>query len=234
MQNFDIVEITIVFNTRSMVSRHLTYFVRIRLHNIWTIRITAVLKKGVIQGLDGTRGQKISISNASWGRPLSHNILRFQSDPTSYATRRVISGTPLSSFRILFDEPMLRNIKKCTVAEGQTKTGDSIGNVSLLDLDKFIGLVAVRGLLRARNLPVKSLWENSWGCPMLQQTMPRDRFLEVIRFCRVDLKMERQRTILHDKFVPSSCFSNQHARRLFKNVFLNHKHCLNFILSHYI
>ena len=70
---------------------------------------------GLIQGRDGSKSRKIAGSSAAQGRLQSHNILRFQPGPTSYSTSRVDTDSPVLSFRILFDESMLRNIKKCTV-----------------------------------------------------------------------------------------------------------------------
>ena len=78
-----------------------------------------------------------------------------------------------------------------TVAEGQTKAGNLTWNVSLQILDKFIGLMVVCEVIRARNFFVKSFWENSWECLMFPRTMPRDRFLKVMRFLPFDLKTER-------------------------------------------
>ena len=159
---------------------------------------------GMIQGRDGSRWQKIGVSSAAQGRLQSQNILRFQPGPTSYSTRRVDSDSPVSSFRILFDEPMLRNIKKCTVEEGRRQTGDQTWDVTLHELDQFIGLVVARGVIGGRNFPLKSLWGKSWGCQMFSQTMSRDRFVEIMRFLRFDLKTERRRNLLHDKFALAS------------------------------
>ena len=65
---------------------------------------------GLIQGRDGSKWRKIAVSSATQGRLQSYNILRFQPEPTSYSTGSVDTDSPVSSFRILFDEPMLRNI----------------------------------------------------------------------------------------------------------------------------
>ena len=111
---------------------------------------------GLIQGRDGSKWRKIAVSFAAQGRLQSHNILRFQPGPTSYSTSRVDTDSPVSAFRILFDEPMLRNIKKCTVEEGRRRTGDQTWDVSLHELHKFIGLVVARGVIGGRSFPLKS------------------------------------------------------------------------------
>ena len=63
---------------------------------------------------------------------------------------------------------MLRHIQKCTIAEAQRVTNDTKWTVTLDELDKFIGLVIARGVIAGRNLPIKSLWDQSWGCPPFQ------------------------------------------------------------------
>ena len=165
-------------------------------------------RPGLIQGRDGSKWRKIVMSSAAQGRLQSHNILRFQPGPTSYSTSRIDTDSPASSFRILFDEPMLRNIKKCTVEEGRRRTGDQTWDVSLDKLDKFIGLVVARGMIGGRNFPLKSFWEKSWGCQMFLQAMPRDRFVEIMRFLRFDLKTKRRRNLLQDKFALVSQLGN--------------------------
>ena len=111
---------------------------------------------GLIQGRDGSKSRKIAVSSAAQGRLQSHNILRFQPGPTSYSTSRVDTDSPVSVFRILFDKPMLRNIKKCAVAKRRRRTGDQTWDVSLHKLEKFIGLVVARGVIGGQNFPLKS------------------------------------------------------------------------------
>ena len=57
----------------------------------------------------------------------------------------------MSSFRILFDEAMLRSIQKCTVTEGQAQTGGPTWNETLQELDKFVSLVIASGVIGGSN-----------------------------------------------------------------------------------
>ena len=155
---------------------------------------------GLISGRDGSKWRKIAVSSVAQGRLQSHNILRFQLGSTSYSTSRVDTESSVSSFQIIFDEPMMRNIKKCTVEEGRRQTGDQNWTVSLHKLDKSIGLMFARGVIGGRNFPLKSFWGKSWGGQMFSHTMPRDRFLEIMRFLRFDLKMERRGNLFQNKF----------------------------------
>ena len=74
-------------------------------------------------GKDGTAWQALAISHVQRGRLQQQNILSFKPGSTAFATSRITENSPLSSFRVLFDEAMLRNIKKCTVAKAHRVSG---------------------------------------------------------------------------------------------------------------
>ena len=52
-----------------------------------------------------------------------------------------------SSFRILFDEAMLINIRKCTIVDTLCISDKINWDVTLDELDKFIGLIIAKGIL---------------------------------------------------------------------------------------
>ena len=85
-------------------------------------------------------------------------LLRSLPGGTSYATSRVVSDSQLTSFRILFDEPMLRIIRQCNVEDGRRQTGDQASDVALFELEKCICLVVARSVIGGRSFPLKSLW----------------------------------------------------------------------------
>jgi len=91
------------------------------------------------------------------------NVVNVRPGPTAFATNRVIEGSPSSSFRITFSDEMLRNIQKCAISEAQRVTGDVNWNVTLHELDRFVGLIITRGVLWQRGLPCSGLWNSSWG-----------------------------------------------------------------------
>ena len=72
--------------------------------------------------------------------------------------------------------------------------------VTLEELDKFIGLVITRGVLGQKGLPYSSLWNMSWGCPMFNKTLSRNRFMEIKRFLQFDIKSDRRRRLVEDSF----------------------------------
>ena len=53
-----------------------------------------------------------------------------------------MESSPLSSFCILFDEARLRNIRKCTVVETLCISDKINWDVTLDELDKFVGLIS--------------------------------------------------------------------------------------------
>ena len=61
--------------------------------------------------------------------------------PAAYSVSRVNLNDPLSSLRIFINEPMLRNIRKCTEAETQRVTKKPKWTIRLDNLEKFIGLI---------------------------------------------------------------------------------------------
>ena len=128
------------------------------------------------------------------------NIINFRSSPTSYAAHCIQQNSVVSSIRILFNEPILRHIRKCTITKAQRATGIDKLSVNLNNLDKIIGLVIARGVIGGRTFPNKSIWTAIWGCNLFSQTMPRDRFLKIIKYLRFNLKTERRRNLLQDKF----------------------------------
>ena len=71
-------------------------------------------------------------------------------------------------------------------------------------LDKFVGLIVARGVIGERTLPIKSMWEKSWGYPLFNASMPRWIFLEIIKYFRFDLKTEGSRNLEEDKFCLAS------------------------------
>ena len=115
-----------------------------------------------------------------------------------------MESSPLSFFCVSFDEAMLRNIRKCTIAEANCISDKINSDLTLDELDKFIGLVIARGILGQRDLPVESLWKSTWRFPMFNSTLSRQRFKEIMRFLRFDLKSDRRQRVIYDKF----CFAS--------------------------
>ena len=74
-------------------------------------------------------------SQVTTGRLQQHSIVRIRAGPT-YFPSSIICGIPLSSFRVFFNEPTLKNILKCTTSEAYRVTGNNSWTVTLDELDK--------------------------------------------------------------------------------------------------
>ena len=145
----------------------------------------------IFRGKDGSCWQALAPNQAVSGRLQQQNIMRIWPGPTAYAASRIISDSSLSLFRILFDEPILRNIQKCIIAEAQQVTGDPTWRVSLDELEKFLGLTIARGVIGGQTFPILSEWTRLWGCTLFSKIMPRYRFLEIVKYLGFDFKSER-------------------------------------------
>ena len=77
-------------------------------------------------------------------------------------------------------------------------------DMTLDELDKFIGLVITRAILGQRDLPVKSLWITTWGCSIINKTLSRRRFKKIMRFLCFHVKSERRQRMILDKFCLAS------------------------------
>ena len=112
-------------------------------------------------------GENYLLFQVQRGRFQQQNVVNVRPGSTAFATNRVIEDRQSSSFRIILSEAMLQNIQKCTIYETQRVTGDVNWNVTLHELDKFIGLIITR-CVRAKGPAL--LWpvEYVLGVPNVQ------------------------------------------------------------------
>ena len=146
--------------------------------------------------------------------------MRILPDPTAYASSRIISDGPLLWFRILFNEPMLINIKKSTIAEAQRVTDDPNWRISFDELERFLGLIIVQEVIGGQTFPILSVWNRLWGSALFSKTMPRHRFLEIMKYLRFDLKLEKRRNLEKEKFCLASSLWNlfiENCQKVFRS-----------------
>lgn len=79
-----------------------------------------------------------------------------------------------------------------------------MNGMSLDDLDSFIAILYLRGASRANTLPVSSLWSEACGLESLKGTVTRDRYKDIMRYVRFDLKSERAVHLQTDTFALAS------------------------------
>ena len=68
------------------------------------------------------------------------------------------------------------------------------------------------------------MWNSVWGCPLFNSTMPRNKFLEIMRYLCFDSKSERRTNLEHDRFCLASSiwipFGESCQKAYIPNVFI--------------
>ena len=149
---------------------------------------------GQIVARDGMKWTIVTQTTLA-GRFQSQNVFTAKPGPTAYA--RTVTR-PVDAFRLLIDNGMLRHIKRCTVEYAQTK--ETTWDLTDDELDTFVGLLYLRGVMNAINFPLDLLWSDEYGCQAFRQAMPRNRFRQIKSFIRFDCRTTRSERIQEDKF----------------------------------
>ena len=63
----------------------------------------------------------------------------------------------------------------------------------------FIGILLAHGVA-AKGIPLKELWNQTWGISFFAKSMSRDRFLLLFKLLWFDGKVTRRRRLAHNKF----------------------------------
>ena len=124
------------------------------------------------------------------GRTLAHNVFTGASGVPRQVSQSIT--TPYDAWKHFIPESILRSIVKYTTEEAHQR-GDTNFSLSLSDLEAFIALQYARGLY-GKNHPVSFLYNKEYGIPIFSKTMPRDRFLNILKYLRVDDKPNRKRS----------------------------------------
>ncbi|KAM9344037.1 uncharacterized protein KZ484_016419 [Pholidichthys leucotaenia] len=147
------------------------------------------------QGGDGTTW-KIIKPGGQARRWQFHNVLTESAGPTAHAKCRIEDA--LSAFLCLVDRKMLQHICDCTVVEAHCTQQNTEWDISVEELRAFIALLYVRGAYN-KNIDMDSFWSEEWGLPFFRETMPRNRFREIMRYLSFE-KKNNGHTSSTDKF----------------------------------
>ncbi len=147
-------------------------------------------------GRDGTKWETVHSVIRTPGRLAQQNVIHEIAGPTSYA-KRMINESFVSAWRLIINEPMLKLIKKCSDTETNGQLQHNRWSVTFEELDAFIEFLYACGALVAKNLPIYSLWSNTWGITFFRDTMSRNRFRYILRFIRFDMKSSRSQLAGH-------------------------------------
>lgn len=161
---------------------------------------TSFVEGSVLTALDGTQWTVSTVGNTNTGRRAHQNIVREVPGPTPYTKRHLADDSLASAWRLLIDNNVLKHIKNCTETEARSRLNDDTWSMTLDELEAFLGIWYVRGASGAKGLAVKSLWSTKWGLPLCKMAMARNRFLEILKYLRFDIKSTRSERLKHDRF----------------------------------
>uniref|UniRef100_A0AAR2K0Y7 BED-type domain-containing protein n=1 Tax=Pygocentrus nattereri TaxID=42514 RepID=A0AAR2K0Y7_PYGNA len=151
-----------------------------------------------IRAKDGTVWEKVDITRTRVSC-LPNSTFSEPAGPTEHAKRRITSR--LSSFLCLVDIEMLRLITECTVHEAHRT--DRSWSLSVSELMAFIAVLFLRAVL----CPIGAMtecWSAMFAVASIKETMPRDRYQEIMRYLRFDNKDTRAERAKSDKFAAIS------------------------------
>ena len=117
-----------------------------------------VNRSDIFQAKIGTNWLSYSCENSTSGRLGHQNIMRVAPGPTCHATSRVIADSPLTAWRLLINETMLRHIRRCTNEEACRQSDRAEHwDVSVSELETTFGLFYAKGLFFSPKTPLRLL-----------------------------------------------------------------------------
>ena len=137
------------------------------------------------------------------GRAPLQNIFTARPGITNYC-RNIVS--PVDAWRLIIDEGCIRYIVECTNEYASQFNPEWKTNEG--ELDKFIGILYLRGIMYQRNFPFDFLWSREMGSKAITDTMSRNRFRDLKKFIRFDRRNMRRKNLENDKFAMISWVLN--------------------------
>ena len=166
-----------------------------------TSQLNYTAKDGTIWSVQTTDDQNI-------GRMQQQNVFTETPGPTSYAKRNITEGEVLTAFSLFIDKFMIDHIIKCTETEARMKLQNDSWKTNREEIYKLFGIMYARGLL-AKGQPVEQIWSRAWGINYFPSTMSRDRYKELLKFIRFDIRSSRAERLQTDKFALISIIWNR-------------------------
>jgi len=139
------------------------------------------------------------------GRRAARNIMHITPGPTRYAVRNV--DTAESAFQLFLTPSLLQQIIDWTNKEGRLVYGHQWADVDNIEMNCYLGLLILAGVMKGQNESVMSLWNEENGRAIFSQSMSRKRFRAISRCIRFDDAAARRRTRSTEKTGSySKCF----------------------------
>ena len=140
---------------------------------------------GTETGRDGTQWHSLS-PGLSAGRLAQQNVLKEIPCPSAIARQKVREASFTSAFKLIVDNSMMKHIQACTQREARERSCDHSWTISLEELDAFLAIIIARGAFGSSKHDAEQLWDTTWGPQFFRQTMPRNRYREIMRYLRFD------------------------------------------------
>uniref|UniRef100_A0A1A9UYC2 DDE_Tnp_1_7 domain-containing protein n=1 Tax=Glossina austeni TaxID=7395 RepID=A0A1A9UYC2_GLOAU len=134
-------------------------------------------------------------------------IRKIFKDISGYAKRTVMEGNVSSAFHLIITKNMIQHIKSYTEEEARCVLKED-SKTSTTKFLTFIGILYARGAYEANSLNSFYLSSKEWRPAFFSSTMPRDEFMQILRFVRFDKKKERSKRLRTDKFAMISEICN--------------------------
>ena len=162
----------------------------------------------VYQGKEGTVWTLDAGEEELVGRISQHNILKDIPGPTSFAKRNITESDNISALNLFIDSYIIDHIVKCTEIEARLKLNCQDWKTSREEIYQLIAIMYARGLL-AKGHPVDQIWSKTWGIKFFSDTMSRNRYKQLLRFIRFDIRSTRSERLATDKFALFSTIWNR-------------------------
>ncbi|KAK7904327.1 hypothetical protein WMY93_016934 [Mugilogobius chulae] len=182
---------------RSETTAGTAVFPSVRAEELESVEVEDAPAPVTLQGKDGTVWTTLHPGGRQTGRQQSQNVLKEAAGPVAEVRHSIKDAE--SAFLALLDLNLLCRIRDCSVAEAHRVDPDAAWELSLAELKAFIALLYVRGAYN-KSLEMESLWSEEWGLPFFRSTMARNKYREIMRYLRFDLKEDRQARLSLDRF----------------------------------
>ena len=148
-------------------------------------------------------GTTTSIDGTTWradyrsSQTRARNIIRQRPGAKQFILNRVDTYSDI--FFELLGQNTLDIIVEKTVQEAE-RQGNKDFLLSRQEMVAFLGLCLIRGVIKGRDEPLPSFWEENYGRAIFRQTMSRNKFQEIMRYIRFDSKNTRRERRETDRF----------------------------------
>ena len=104
----------------------------------------------------------------------AHDILREAQGPTRQAIRSGCGDSASQSFKLFLSSDLVGSIVQHTNEEG-LRNDPTWKCTTTEEIYKFVGLLLLAGVYRAKHEPIEQLWNQTHGRPIFNKAMSRDR-----------------------------------------------------------